>query len=111
MTINMSGQNTDIDEEKTTTHDPAEFLDENGNFDFSKTYEIRNRQQDNVRIDSETCIKLRRLLASGMSASAVAENVGAGKSTVRDHATGKCHCDHDEGIVEYDRSTESWSYK
>jgi len=83
--------------------DASALLDENGRVDISK---VRSRaksqgggRNEAVCISRQTCIRIRNRLRIGGTVTQVAERVGVGKTTVSNHAAGKCSCDHNHPPV------------
>jgi len=106
---NMSGR-TDAPSTDTTDHvDPSDLLGDDGTIDTAKVKQVTNRTDNCNPLMTPTCKTIRRrLLAEDLTAAALAEDLGYGQTAVRNHARGRCSCDHDVPTIMFDRLASEW---
>jgi hypothetical protein len=91
----------------STTYEPSDLLDDDGNIDTSKVKSITNENADPAREVSPTlCKQWRRIVREGTQPRNVETDFD--HDSVRYHATGECDHDHGEPTATYDHDAEQW---
>ena len=86
--------------------DASVLLNDDGSIDAQAIQQRRSRGPSS-EVPEDRCAEWREQ-ALGTSCVIEAINTGHHASTVREHVSGRCSCEHDTAALEYDRSEGTW---